>query len=469
MLIGLSPCPLFPCRGWPPLTTETREKVPGRAWVVTFAGTAVNLCLGILYAWSVWKGNLVADKEHLAGETMTGLNAGWRYLTDAQATWAYAVCGLIFAVFMIPGGRIQDRYGPRLGATLGGLCLAAGCIVAGLMKSYEGLLLGFGVLGGIGMGLGYAASTPAAVKWFGPHQRGLIVGLVVGGYGGAAIYIAPLAKALIERFGLSGSFIGLGVLFAVVVIVAGRLLTPPPPGYVPPASASSDTARSRAALTRHDWTAGEMVRTWQFYALVFLFIGSAQSGLLVIANAAPMLNRTAAAVAFLAANGWLLASFGGFVNASGRIGTGVYSDRIGRSNAYLVNGLISACCLFAMPAVMGSQNVLLLFFVVGVAYWQYGGGLALMPAYTADFFGPKNLGFNYGLVFIGWGIAFFVPQLAGYIKDATGSLDATFYLSGGLLLAAVALSQVLRRPMAAGEAEARDDQPIIATGVNRPG
>jgi OFA family oxalate/formate antiporter-like MFS transporter len=424
-------------------------QVPSRAWVVTFAGTAVNLCLGILYAWSVWKANLIADAEHPAGSPMSGLNAGWTYLTDAQATWAYALCGFIFALVMIPGGRIQDRYGPQLGATLGGLFLAGGCILAGLMRSYTGLLLGFGVLGGIGMGLGYAAATPAAVRWFSARQRGLIVGLVVGGYGGAAIYISPLAKSLIARYGLSGSFVGLGILFAVVVMVAGRLLARPPEGYVPPGTPGP--TELKPGLTHVDWAARDMLRTWQFYGLVFLFIGSAQSGLLVIANAAPMLNRTASTVAFFAANAWLLSSFGGLVNASGRIGTGLYSDRIGRANAYLINGLVSAACLFLMPSIMASGNVLLLFLAVGVAYWQYGGGLALMPAFTADYFGPKNLGFNYGLVFIGWGIAFFVPQLAGYIKDLTGSLDATFYLSGTLLVAAVILSRFLHRPPAREE------------------
>jgi OFA family oxalate/formate antiporter-like MFS transporter len=423
--------------------------VPARAWVVTFAGTAVNLCLGILYAWSVWKGNLIATAAHPAGSPMTGLNEGWTYLTDAQATWAYAVCGFVFALFMIPGGLLQDRMGPKVGATTGGLFLAAGCVLAGLMKSYLGLILGFGLLGGVGMGLGYAAATPAAVKWFGPHRRGLVVGLVVGGYGGAAIYISPLARYLIASYGVSGSFIGLGVLFAVVVIVAGQLLSWPPPDYVPPGGPAP--AAKAAALTRFDWPAPAMLRTWQFYALVFLFIGSAQSGLLVIANAVPMLNRTAESVAFLAANAWLLSSFGGLVNAAGRVGTGLYSDRIGRSNAYLFNGLVSAACLLVTPTVMASGNVALLFVVVGVAYWQYGGGLSLLPAMTADFFGSKNLGFNYGLVFVGWGLAFFVPQLAGYIKDLTGGLDNAFYLSGALLLAAVVVSRLVRRPTAPGE------------------
>src|SRR3954468_11630417 len=210
-------------------------RVPFRAWLVVGAGVAVNLCLGILYAWSVWKANLVATADHPPGSPMSGLNEGWTFLSDAEATWAYAICGFTFALFMIPGGRVQDRYGPRLGGTLGGLCLAAGCILAGLMKSYTGLILGFGILGGIGMGFGYAASTPAAVRWFGPHRRGLVVGLVVGGYGGAAVYISPLAKYLIASQGLSGSFVTLGLLFAVVVVAAGLLLSWPPAGYVPPA------------------------------------------------------------------------------------------------------------------------------------------------------------------------------------------------------------------------------------------
>src|SRR5262249_34517730 len=154
-------------------------------------------------------------------------------------TWAYAICGFVFALCMIPGGRLQDRHGPKIGATVGGLFLAGGCILAGLLKSYTGLILGFGVMGGIGMGRAYAATTPAAVKWFGPHQRGLIVGLVVGGYGAAAIYISPLAGFLIRDYGLSGSFIGLGIFFALVVVIAGQLLSWPVPGYVPPSPAAA--------------------------------------------------------------------------------------------------------------------------------------------------------------------------------------------------------------------------------------
>ncbi|MBM3982058.1 MAG: OFA family MFS transporter [Planctomycetes bacterium] len=418
--------------------------VPARAWAVTAAGTAVNLCLGILYGWSVWKAALVPQDKALYGRPMTGLNEGWTYLDNVEGTVAYAVCGITFALFMIPGGRLQDRYGAKIGATLGGLFLAVGCILAGLMKSYTGLVVGFGVLGGIGMGLGYAAATPAAVKWFHSSRRGLVVGLVVAGYGAAAVYISPLADYLIRNYGLTGSFVGLGVFFAVVVVIAGQLLNPPPAGYVAPIPAHIVDGPKVAA---NDFRAKQMLATWQFYALVFLFIGSAQSGLLVIANAKPFLTDAAGKTGFFAENAWLLVTFIGVVNALGRVGTGRYSDRIGRLNAYALNGLVSAACLFAAPWVLAEKNVLLLFAIIGVMAWQYGGTLALLPAVTADYYGPKNMGLNYGLVFIGWGVAFFVPTLGGYIKETSGAWNGAFYLSGGLLVAAVAVSRAVRRPM----------------------
>jgi MFS transporter, OFA family, oxalate/formate antiporter len=419
-------------------------RTPGRAWVVVFAGTSINLCLGILYAWSIWKANLVASAQHPAGTAMDGLNEGWVYLTDAQATWAYAICGITFAICMIPGGLLQDRLGPRLGATLGGLFLGSGCILAGLGRSYSALIAGFGVLGGIGMGLGYAAATPAAVKWFGSHRRGLVAGLVVGGYGAAAIYIAPTAKTLIANYGISRSFIFLGTMFAIVIVSAAQLLATPGDEYRPASAGDSNlTGRS---LARSQRSARSMLGAWQYYAMVLMFIASAQAGLLVIANAAPILNETARGIGFLAANSWLLASYGGLVNAAGRVGTGMYSDKVGRARAYLINGLAAVACLLLTPTIMRSGSTILLFLAVGVAYWQYGGGLSLMPAMTADFFGANDLGIKYGLVFLGWGVAFLIPQLAGYIRDLTGTLDYAFYLSGLLMFLAVVLSRAVQAP-----------------------
>ncbi len=424
------------------------DQVPAKAWVVTFAGTAVNLCLGILYAWSVWAGALVPKDLKLAGTAMTGLNTGWTYLTNAEAATPFSLCVIIFALLMIPGGRIQDKFGPKVGALTGGLFLAVGCIIAGVTKSYTGLIVGFGIFGGIGMGIGYAAPTPAALKWFGPHKRGLIAGLVVGGYGGAALYVSPLGAWLLSSGGITYSFVVLGILFGIVTIIAGSLLAWPEPGYVPPAPVvKAGAAPAKAAGTLVDWSPGDMVKTWQCYALILMFIGTTQSGLLVIANAAGLLATTAKAIPFFAANAWILASYGGLVNACGRVGTGLYSDKIGRGNAYALNCIISAICLFLMPSIIAAKSVFWLFVAVGIAFWQYGGGLSLLPSFTADFFGPKNLGMNYGIVFLGWGFGFFMARLGGSIKDWTGSLDYAFYISAIVLIVAVVLSWVTKRPL----------------------
>jgi len=423
------------------------EKVPAIGWITVLAGVSVNLCLGFLYAWSVWKAALLADKDHIAGSVMGGINAGWTYMSDSQATWAYALCGFMFALCVMPGGRIQDKFGPRVSVTVGGLSLALGCIISGFMRSYTGLVLGFGLLGGIGMGIGYAGPIPAAVKWFGEHKRGLVVGLVVGGFGGAAIYIAAVAGLLIKAYGISNSFYIMGILFSIVVIIAGRLLYTPPEGYVPPVAPATAKAAAKPHTATEDWTASEMTKTWQYFALAIMSCSGSQAGLLVIVNAAPMLFKTAHSLLFFAANAWILASFGGIMNLGGRVGTGFYSDKIGRKKAYIINCLLCTVCLFLMPYIMTSGNVLLLFLVVGIAYWQFVGNLTLMPAITADFFGQKNLGFNYGLVLALGAVCFFMPELGAWIKDHTGSLDYAFYLSGIFLLVGVGAAAIIRKPV----------------------
>jgi OFA family oxalate/formate antiporter-like MFS transporter len=223
------------------------------------------------------------------------------------------------------------------------------------------------------------------------------------------------------------------------------MLAWPKPGYAPPGP--PDTKGATKSVEADDWSPGEMMKTWQFYVLLILFIGSTQSGLMVIANATPILAKATKGSPFLVANAWILPSFGGLINALGRIGTGKYSDVIGRNNAYTLNCLVSALSLFLLPAIIASGNILLLFISVGIAYWQYGGGLALLPAYTADFYGTKNLGMNFGLVFLGWGCGFFMTRLAGTIKDITGSLTWAYFLSAIILIFAVIVSRVAKAPV----------------------
>lgn len=412
-------------------------KEPAKAWQVTFAGTAVNLCLGCLYAWSVWV-KYLTDAEFMKSQ-------GWIPLTAEQASNPASLCILIFALLMIPGGKIQDKYGPKIAASIGGLAIGIGLLIAGAMKSYAGIMLGFGLLGGIGMGVGYAAPTPAALKWFGPHRRGLIAGLVVSGYGLAAFYVAPLAKWLITSYSLSASFYVLGIAYLIVILAAAQMLAWPPAGYVPPAPPATAQAAARAATqTRYDWTASEMLRTWQYYALTIMFCINTQAGLLLIGHAAKIISGIMAA-------GYLLVSWGALFNSAGRIGTGIISDKIGRSNALILNYILACLVMFFFPYLLNLKNIPLLFLATAVGFWCYGGGLSLFPSFTADFYGPKNLGFNYGLVFLGWGAGAFMPKLAGRIYDRYKSYDYAFYIAGILLIIGIILALVTKRPRYAKE------------------
>jgi MFS family permease len=411
------------------------DAIPGRGWAVILAGTTVNLCLGCLYAWSVWLKYLTDDvymKAH-----------GWAgALTAEQASNPKSLCILIFALLMIPGGKIQDKYGPTVAGSISAVCMGIGMLIAGTAHSYAGILWGFGVGGGIAMGIGYAAPVPATRRWVGPHQVGVMIGLTVAGYGGAAFYVAPLIKWLITSYSLSASFVVLGIAYLIVIGIAAQVLAWPEEGYVPPQPPET-AATKAAAASVVDWTAGEMLGTWQFYALVALFCLNTQAGLLLIGHAAKIVRP------FLE-QGFILVAAGGFMNAAGRVGTGKYSDIIGRDKAYMLNAFVAALCMFALPAIIAAKSLFLAFTACMIAYWVYGGGLALMPSYTADFFGPKNLGFNYGLVFMGWGFGAFMPKLAGKIKDTTGSYDQAFYIAGILLLVAVAIAFVTKKPKKSG-------------------
>jgi MFS family permease len=319
--------------------------------------------------------------------------------------------------------------------------MGIGMIIAGTAKSYAGILWGFGVGGGIAMGVAYAAPVPATGKWVGPHQRGFFLGLTVAGYGGAAFYVSPLIKWMIVNHSLSSSFTVLGIAYLIIIFFCGLLLKWPEPGYEapPPPEAWSQAMAKKGTSTTVDWTAGEMAKTWQMYALILLFCLNTQAGLLIIGHAAKIVR------AFLE-QGFILVAAGGALNALGRVGTGKYSDIIGRDKAYMINAGAAALCMFLLPWMIGIKSLFLTFTACMIAYWVYGGGLALMPSYTLDFYGPKNLGFNYGLVFIGWGLGAFMPKLAGRIRDVTGSYDWAFYVAGILLIVAILIALATKRP-----------------------
>jgi MFS family permease len=393
--------------------------------MVTLAGMGLNLALGILYAWSVFSKQLV--------ETIEKGGFGW---TKTQATLPYTFAVGCFALMMIPAGRLQDRLGPRLVASIGGVFTGLGLIVASFAtpESIWPALLGFGVLGGTGIGLGYAAATPAAVKWFPPEKKGLITGIVVGGFGIAPVYIAPLSKHLLATYGPNLSFRILGIAFVVVATAFAQFIKNPD---VPPYLVNKAVAGAPLPPRRPDRTWREMVRTPTFYSLYVQYACAATAGLMIIAHMAKIVsvqsgNAITAGSFFVA----LLAIF----NASGRIIAGVISDYIGRVVTIALVCILQATIMFFFSGFSSFSAFLVGSAVVG---FSYGACLSLFPATTADEWGTKNLGLNYGILFTAWGVGgVFGGTLAGKIADRTGSYEGAYNVAGLLLIVAVFLAML---------------------------
>ncbi|HEY8347811.1 MAG TPA: OFA family MFS transporter [Symbiobacteriaceae bacterium] len=393
-----------------------------RGWVVTAAGTGINLALGVLYAWSVFKGAI---------QTELGL-------TDFQASLPYAVASGMFALMMVPAGLLVDRLGPRIAATLGGAFAGIGLVLCYFANSVAMLVLGFGLLTGAGIGLGYAAATPAAVKWFSPHEKGKIAGIVVSGFGLASAYISPLGQYLLGQFGFRLSFLFLGLAFFVLTIGLAQLVVNPPPGYVPPNAAPAAAKGTAASPARRDYTSTEMLRTPQFYLLWLMYAAGAMGGLMIIGHLATYAKSVGIE------GGFLLVAVLAVFNALGRVLAGAVSDKLGPIRTMLVIFIIHAAALLLLPSL---NTFALLAAGAGAVGFCYGAYLALFPAATYEFFGTKHSGINYGLVFTAWGLGgVFGAPLAGYIQDVTGSYTPAFQIAAGLLGVAALLSLLTRAP-----------------------
>ena len=238
------------------MSNELSPTTANRGWIVTFAGLGINLALGVLYAWSMFK-------EAISKEL------GWQ---GDQLNDPYALCCLVFAAAMIFAGRCQDKIGPRLTATVGGLLIGAGLILISQTKSYGLWLVGFGVLGGLGMGFGYSSATPPALKWFPPAKTGLVAGLVVAGFGLAPVYLAPLSKYLVENYQLQKSMLFLGIGFLIAIVILSQLLVNPPAGYV--AATASGAAPKPAAA---GLSPSEILRTPLFWVPLAMLLHRSRS------------------------------------------------------------------------------------------------------------------------------------------------------------------------------------------------
>ncbi len=404
-------------------TDLVHHPATSRGWVVTFAGTGINLALGILYTWSVFKAAIAKD---------FGWNA--ERLNDP-----YALCCLVFAFAMILAGRCQDKLGPRVTAFIGGLLVGLGLLWISTTTSYGAWVIGFGVLVGTGIGFGYSSATPPALKWFPPSKTGLIAGLVVSGFGLASVYIAPLSDYLLQHYGVLGAMRLYSIAFIIVVCGLSLLLANPPAGYV----AGGAPTKKKVTAPAMAATPGEMLRTPAFYLLwIMYFIGSG-AGLMVISSVSGMAKKSMGEAAFVAV---AVLAIG---NAAGRIVAGVLSDRIGRRWTLMIVLSCQAVLMFLAIPVTGSQEIPagVIVLIATLIGFNYGANLSLFPSFTKDFWGLKSFGMNYGLVFTAWGVGGFVlSRVQQMLQARTGTYTSSFVTAGVLLVIGALLTFAIRPP-----------------------
>ena len=419
------------------MTSVPATAVPTNRLQYAAAAVFMQVLLGIIYAWSIFRAPLA--QLH-----------GW---SNAQTIAPYRYSLLAFAAGMILAGFWQDRRGPRIVASAGGFLLGTGCLLAAFIgDTVPGLVFAYGIVAGVGVGFAYVTPIAMCIKWF-PDKRGMIVGLAVMGFGVGPLLFGPLLETLLgndpSRLGetVPRTFLILAAIFYIGVIGSAQLYRVPPIGWKP-----VGWAPTAARIGAMEMPPGQMVRTWQFYALWIVYFLGTSVGLTAIGEATPLLKEMAKTNTLMTA-GTALGIMSVF-NGLGRLGWGSVSDRLGRKFAML--GMCGVSTLACVGFLRTPTSFLPLLTGLCLAAFAYGGYLALVPSLTADYFGPKNVGANYGLVFSAWGICgFLVPGYFARIMDqakAEKSLAAGYqevYLTLAVLaLLCAGVGAALRAPKA---------------------
>jgi len=400
--------------------------------LVTFAGVAINLALGILYAWGVFK-------ESIAQSIKKGGEGSFSW-DIAALNDPYALCILSFAFSMTLAGRIQDRKGPSFTAKIGGIMVGIGFITASLSTNYFMWLLGFGVLAGIGIGFGYSAATPAALKWFPASKTGLIAGLVVSGFGLAPVYIAPLSSVLVSNYGLQTTMLIFGISFLILVGGLAFLLQNPPEGFVPIENPDTHkTQKKTRFVVEEDTRPYAMFKSLKFYFMWFIFFIGAGAGLMVISNISGLAKASLGKSAFIAV---AIMAVG---NASGRILAGIVSDRLSKAFTLSIILIFQSALMFAACLVLDEKAsaVLIVLFATLIGM-NYGTNLSLFPSFTKSFWGLKNFGLNYGILMSAWGLGgFFFSRLSQMLYAHYGNHFWSFIIAGTSLFFCLFLTLIL--------------------------
>jgi OFA family oxalate/formate antiporter-like MFS transporter len=392
-------------------------------WSIAIAGVLLQVALGAVYAWSVFRAPLTKQ-------------FGW---SVSEVTFTFTISIFVLGVAAFFGGLWLNRKGPRIVAVTGGFLYGLGVFLASFSNHrLWWLYLTYGVIGGAGAGLSYIVPVAVLVKWF-PDRRGLITGVAVGGFGAGALVTAPVATRLIQRVGVLPTFAYLGFALLIVTVVPGYFMRNPPWGWKPEGWAP--TAAQASQRSSHDYTLGEALRTWQWWALWLLLFLNTSAGISVISQESPLFQQLARVSAVAAASMVGVASIG---NAFGRVFWAWASDSITRRATFVVMFLAQAILFWTLPSINSIAMVTLVAFVI---LMSYGGGFGTMPAFAADYFGSKNVGPIYGLMLTAWGFASaFGPLLIAYMQQATGVYRGALHVIAGVMAVSVILPLIVSPP-----------------------
>ena len=419
-------------------TTSDRDPSPRSTpnrWIILVAAVLVQLAIGAVYAWSVFGKAMQADEAF-----------GW---SKSKAAVPFeVVIGMIFVGSYI-GGRIQDRKGPRVVALVGGVIYSIGVILASFADGdrFWLLIVGYGVLGGFGLGMVYIVPIAMLQKWF-PDKPGLITGIAVAGFGFGAVITAPLGARLIDNTPdlPTRAFLPLGIGYLVAILIGASLFQNPPKGYVPPgmaAPAATGQAKTTTGpvASKRDFTQDEALRTRQWYLLTAILTLSVTAGISLISVAAGSAADIAGYSTLAAAS--LVGTLGLF-NGAGRIFWGWISDRIGKMPAFMGILGIQGICLILIPHV---ANAALFAVLAALVYTCYGGAFGTMPSTAGKFFGVSNAGAIYGLMLIGWSIGGVVgPLLIARLIGEEKAYTLGFTVVGVIALAALVIPLITKPP-----------------------
>ena len=394
--------------------TEIRTNT--NRWGIAVAGFVLQMALGAVYAWSVFRVPLA--KQFL-----------W---SNEEITLTFTISIFVLGVSAFFGGLWLNRQGPRVVALSGGFLYGLGVFLASFSANkLWWLYLSYGLIGGIGVGFSYIVPVAVLVKWF-PDRRGLITGIAVGGFGAGALVTAPAATRLIQDVGVLKTFAYLGIAYLVITMATGYFMRNPPDGWKPAGWAPSVAQTSQRVAT--DYTLGGALKTWQWWALWVLLFLNTSAGISIISQESPMFQEIAKASVIVAAG---MVGFASIGNAVGRIVWAWISDAITRRWTFVTMFLLQVGLFWILPDTSSIAILALLSFVILMCY---GGGFGTMPAFAADYFGSKNVGPIYGLMLTAWGCASaFGPLLIAYMRQTSGS-----YISGLHVIACImAISTLL--------------------------